>query len=86
MALDRQLDLLGGHAAAIVGHRYERAPTVAQIDVDVARAGVDGVLDQFLDRGRGTLDHLAGGDAVDQGFGQAADGRCGAGHSAASSR
>ena len=34
-------------------------------DLDLARAGVDGVLDQLLDDARGPLDHLAGGDAVD---------------------
>src|SRR6185312_11442746 len=43
-------------------------------DVDAARAGVDGVFDQFLDHARGTFDHLAGGDAVDDLFGELADG------------
>ena len=33
-------------------------------DVDAARAGVDGVLHQFLDHAGRPLDHLAGGDAV----------------------
>jgi hypothetical protein len=91
VALDRQPDLLGGHAATVVGHRNERAPALAQVDVDVARAGVEGVLDQLLDRGRRTLDHLAGGNPVDQSFGQPADRHrtlvaSASHHSAASSR
>ena len=36
-------------------------------------AGVDRVLDQLLDHRRRPLDHLAGGDAVGDGLGQAAD-------------
>jgi hypothetical protein len=44
------------------------------LDLDPRGAGVDGVVDQFLDGARGPFDHLAGGDAVD-GFGrQATDG------------
>ena len=50
-------------AAAAVGHH-----------LDAARAGVERILDQFLDDARRTLDHLAGGDAVDHGFGELADG------------
>ena len=42
--------------------------------VDAARAGIERVLDQLLDHARRTLDHLAGGDAVDDGFGKLADG------------
>jgi len=41
---------------------------------NAAGAGVDGVFDQFLDHARGTFDHLAGGDAVDDLFGELADG------------
>ena len=37
-------------------------------------AGVERVLDQFLDHARRALDHFAGGDAVDHGFGKLADG------------
>jgi len=72
--LDRQGDLLGGHAAAVVGHRDQRPPAVAHGHVDVPGAGIQGVFHQFLDRRRRALDHLAGGDPVDQGLGQAADG------------
>ena len=37
------------------------------------RAGVEAVLHQLLDRRRRPLDHLAGGDAVDDGFRKPAD-------------
>jgi hypothetical protein len=72
VTLDRQLQLPAVHAGAVVGHRDQGPAAVAQHRVHLAqhrvhlaRAGVDGVLDQFLqDRGR-TLDHLAGGDLID---------------------
>ena len=37
-------------------------------------AGIERVLDQLLHHARRTLDHLAGGDAVDHGFGELANG------------
>jgi hypothetical protein len=43
-------------------------------DVDPAGAGVDGVFHQFLDHARRTLDYFTGGDAVDELFGELADG------------
>ncbi len=42
--------------------------------VDAARAGIERVLDQFLDHARRALDHLARGDAVDEAFRKLADG------------
>ncbi|MGY3288578.1 hypothetical protein ACVWWP_001645 [Bradyrhizobium sp. LM3.6] len=74
MTLDRQRQVLGGHAAAVVGDADPPAPAAIGEDVDPARAGIDGVFDQFLDHARGTFDHLAGGDAVDDLFWQLADG------------
>ena len=43
-------------------------------DVDAAGAGIDGVFNQFLHDARGAFDHFAGGDAVDDLFGELADG------------
>ncbi len=74
MPLDRQRQLVGAHAAAVVGDGDKGAPAVAQHHVDLPGAGVERVLDQLLDRGGRPLDHLAGGDAVDDGLGQPADG------------
>ena len=44
----------------------EAAAAVAQRHIDARGAGVDGVFDQLLHRRGRPLDHLAGGDAVDQ--------------------
>ena len=78
MALHREREFVGRHAGAVVGDRDEVAATLAHDHVDAPRAGVDGVLDEFLDRARRALDHLAGGDAVDERLRQDADGHDGA--------
>ena len=44
--------------------RMSDSPPADGDDLDARRAGVDGVLDEFLDRARRALDHLARGDAV----------------------
>jgi hypothetical protein len=41
---------------------------------NLSRAGVERVFDQLLHGARRTLHHLAGGDAVDDGLGELADG------------
>jgi len=41
-------------------------PRAAQGDLEPAGFGVERVFGEFLDRGRGPLDHLPGGDLVDQ--------------------
>ena len=74
MALDRQRQIGPRHALAVVGDADETAAAAVGEHVDAARAGIERVLDQFLDHARRTLDHLAGGDAVDDGFGKLADG------------
>ena len=65
------------HAGAVVGDADEREPTRRRHHLDVARAGVERVLDQLLDHAAGTLDHLAGGDAVDGLGAELADGHVG---------
>ena len=45
-------------------HGDQRAAGLLELDGDVARAGVERVLDQLLDHRGGPLDHLAGGDLV----------------------
>mgnify|MGYP007076045189 CR=1 FL=1 len=74
MALHRQRQLLARDTAAIVAHPHQAEAALLRLDLDMATAGVEAVLDQFLDHARGTLDHLAGGDAVDDLFGELADG------------
>jgi hypothetical protein len=75
MALDRQQQVVRRHAAAIVGDRDQRFAAVANADFDAARAGVEGVFHQFLDDRSRPFNHLAGGDPVDDGLRQSADGQ-----------
>ena len=72
MALDGERQFLRRHPVAVVAHREIASPAVAQYRLDVPGARVEGVLQQFLEGGGRPLDHLAGGDAVDQGFRQQA--------------
>ena len=74
MAVDGERKVAMGHAAAII--RDADPPPAAAVgeNVDAAGAGIDGVFDEFLDHARGTFDHLAGGDAVDDLFGELAYG------------
>ena len=74
MALDREREIGARHALAVVGDADQPAAAAVGEHVDALRAGVERVLDQFLDHARRPLDHLAGGDAVDDGFGKLADG------------
>ncbi len=65
MALDGQREIACVHAAAVVADPDEGEPAAGGDDLDLARAGIDGVLDELLHHARRTLDHLARGDAVD---------------------
>ena len=62
VAQEGGLDLGRLDAAAVVGHLNEIATAAADVNGDCRCAGVDAVLDQFLDRRKRPLDHLAGGD------------------------
>ncbi len=64
--LDREAQFFGRHADAVVDHRDEGAAAFLQGHGDAPRAGVERVLDQLLHGAGRPLDHLAGGDAVDQ--------------------
>ena len=73
MALDREMHLGPRHAAAVVADRDQCHPALGKLDADAARAGVERVLDQLLQRARGPLDDLSGRDLVDEMVWQAAD-------------
>ena len=73
VALDRELEVLRGHAGAVVDDADEPASAALDRDLDRAGAGVDRVLDQFLHGRRRALDHLARRDAVDEDGIEAAD-------------
>jgi len=74
MAFDSQHQFFRAHALAVVGNGNERLAAVPDHHVDTSGTGVDGVFHQFLDHRGRALHHLAGGDAVDDGFRQAAEG------------
>src|SRR5262249_50806877 len=65
--------VLAAHARAVVPHAHEAAAALLQVHLDAACAGIQRVLDQLLDRCRGPLHHLAGGDLVGEGLGQNVD-------------
>jgi hypothetical protein len=73
MALDRQRELVAVHADAVVADDHEALPALLQRHVDARRTGIDRILDQLFQRRGRTLDHLAGGDAIDEGFRQKAN-------------
>jgi len=70
----RKGKLLGGYARSIVGHAHEVGAAALDLNEDAPRAGVDRILDEFLDHARWSLDDLARGDLVDELGGQHADG------------
>ena len=64
VALEGQGRLGRRDAAAVVLDADQPPAALAHLHADVGRARVQAVLDQLFDRGRGPLDHLAGGDLV----------------------
>ena len=57
-------------ADAIVRDADQPAAAALEFNLDAPRARIQRVFDQLLDHGSRALDHLAGGDLVDQGIGQ----------------
>ena len=64
--LDREVEILGPHADAVVDDADQAAPARLHRDGDRAGTGVERILDQLLDDRGGALDHLARGDAIDE--------------------
>ena len=52
---------IGQGLAAVVNELYECPSGILHRQGNGTRAGIHGILHQFLDYGSGTLDHLAGG-------------------------
>ena len=65
MPLDGKCEIGFVHPAPVVDDADQPSPAGLDRDFDRGRPGVERVLDQFLDRRRRPLDHLARGDAVD---------------------
>src|SRR5690606_29310311 len=74
MARQREHELVGRDARAIIAHATQPYAAVFDFDVDTRRTGIEAVLDQLLDDGCGALDDLAGRDLVDELLGKDANG------------
>ena len=62
ITLERKKRVIAIHAATVIDHPNERNSTAANQDVDLARAGVDAVLDEFFDHRSGPFHYFAGRD------------------------
>ncbi len=66
VALDRQQRIVGLHPVAVVLDADLLLAAELDVNQQPPGAGVDGVLDQFLDHRCGPLDHFPGGNLVGQ--------------------
>ncbi len=73
VAFERERHFLRFHPAAVVGHFDPGEPAFGNAHIDPGRPRVDRIFDQFLERRGRPFDHFAGGNAVDERLGQAAD-------------
>ncbi len=73
VTLDRQPRIVRVHPFPVVLDPDLLLAAEFDMDGDAPRAGVDGVLDEFLDDGRGALDDFASRDLVGKIIGEAAD-------------
>ena len=64
VALEGEQRVVAIHALAVVGHADQLASAAFDFDPDARGAGVQGILQQLLDYGGGTVDHLARGDLI----------------------
>ena len=70
MGGESQGEIGGCDSAPVVHDADEFAAAVFGLDENAGCAGVDCILDELFHDGGGALDHLAGGDAVDEGWGE----------------
>src|SRR5262249_4755724 len=68
-----QRQVVGLDAAAVIDDAEEVEAALADLDVESTGAGVDAVLEQFLEHAGGPLDDLARGDLSDDVIGQDLD-------------
>jgi hypothetical protein len=73
VARERERKFVALNATAVVSHEDALDAPRLQAQLDARGAGVDGVLDQFLDHRGRALDHLARGNLADQLVWQGAD-------------
>ena len=66
VAFQREPHIVRAHAAAIIFDNHPLQPALFNTDADRAGAGIEGILDQFLDRGRRAFNHFTRGNAIDR--------------------
>ena len=76
MAGEGEHQFVTRHAAAVVADAQQLDPTFLELDLDRRAAGVERVLEQFLEDRRRTIDDFAGGDLADQKIREEGDSRC----------
>lgn len=54
------------YSASVVSNAAKAQATALRLDLNPPGPGIETVLEQFLDHGRGSLDHLAGSDLIDE--------------------
>ena len=74
MPADRQGQIRGRDAAAVVDDFDQLDSATADRDADPGRAGIERVFDQLLDDRNRPLDDLSGGDLADRSFVEQAKG------------
>ena len=75
MPRQSQRQVVGGNPAAVVAHLEQLDAALLDFDVDPPRAGIQAVLQQFLDHRGRPLDHLTGSNLVRQPRAQQLDAR-----------
>ena len=73
MAVEREFDVVGVDAAAVVADADEADAAARQLDFNRRRACVYAVFDDFFEGVGRAFDHFAGGDLVDEVVGQGGD-------------
>jgi len=66
VAAQRQRQIVGMDAGAVVAHPNQAGPALFHLDRDAGGARVQAVFQQFLDHRGGAFDDLAGGNLTDQ--------------------
>ena len=67
MAGEGQRQIVAIYAAAIIRDLNKVTATVGDVHVDARAAGIDGILQEFLDYAGRSLDDLSGGNLIDEG-------------------
>ena len=73
VTFEAEQGVIAAHAEAVIGHAHEAPAAGLHFDGEAARAGVEGVLNEFLDHAGRALDHFAGGDLVGDVLGEQAN-------------